>query len=332
MDIQAFIHQHHHEWEELDALTRRRELSSESVDRFIRLYRRAGGHLAMLRGRVVDPSLIEWLGGVVARARRRALTPSRPTAVMIGRFFTHDLPGALYRTRAWWLSTTILSFGLIAALMLYYLAHPQIESSLLPKSAIESLVNSEFENYYTEYAATDFALRVWTNNAWLAAQCIAMGFLGVPILYVLFSNAVNVAMTGSIMIHHGRADVFFGLILPHGLLELTAVFVAAGIGLRVFWSWVRPGDLSRASAMAQAGRSSMSIVLGVAVILAVTGVIEAFVTPSPLPTWVRVGIGVLAEVAFFVYVWTLGRSAARTGNVGDIEDAVMRGARELTKA
>ena len=49
----------------------------------------------------------------------------------------------------------------------------------------------------------------------------------------------------SIMIRHDRGDLFFGLILPHGLLELTAVFVAAGVGLRVFWSWVAPGDRSR---------------------------------------------------------------------------------------
>jgi hypothetical protein len=61
--------------------------------------------------------------------------------------------------------------------------------------------------------------------------------------------------------------------------------------------------------------------IGLAVILLVTGLIEAFVTPSPLPTAVRVGIGVMAEVAFFVYVWTLGRRAVRAGEYGDVEVA-----------
>ena len=45
------------------------------------------------------------------------------------------------------------------------------------------------------------------------------------------------------MIRHDRGGLFWGLILPHGLLELTAVFVAGGVGLRLFWSWVEPGDL-----------------------------------------------------------------------------------------
>jgi hypothetical protein len=42
--------------------------------------------------------------------------------------------------------------------------------------------------------------------------------------------------------------------------------------------------------------------LGLAGVLLVSGVIEAFVTPSGLPTWARIGIGVLAELAFVAYV------------------------------
>jgi hypothetical protein len=32
-----------------------------------------------------------------------------------------------------------------------------------------------------------------------------------------------------------------------------------------------------------------------------------------------VGIGVIAELGFFVYVWTFGRRAARAGEYGDVE-------------
>ena len=37
-------------------------------------------------------------------------------------------------------------------------------------------------------------------------------------------------------------DTFFVYLLPHGLLEITAVLVGAGAGLRTFWAWVRPGS------------------------------------------------------------------------------------------
>ena len=111
---------------------------------------------------------------------------------------------------------------------------------------------------------------------------------GLPVLYLLFQNALNVGAHGGLMAAHGRLDLFFGLILPHGLLELTAVFVAAGAGLRLFWSWVEPGPAAPAQAIAHEGRSAASP-SGWSVVLLVSGVIEAFVTPSSLPTWARIG-------------------------------------------
>lgn len=117
---------------------------------------------------------------------------------------------------------------------------------------------------------------------------------------------------------HGRASLFFGLILPHGLLELTAVFVAAGVGLKIFWGWVEPGARTRVDAIAQEGRAAMSVAMGLVVVLLVSGIIEAFVTPSPLPTWARIGVGVLAEAAFLTYVFTVGRWACRRGATGDV--------------
>jgi hypothetical protein len=66
------------------------------------------------------------------------------------------------------------------------------------------------------------------------------------------------------------------------------------------------------------------VVLGLVVVLAVSGVIEAFVTPSGLPTWARIAIGVAAEGLFLTYVFTLGRRAALAGETGDV-DAAARG-------
>jgi hypothetical protein len=45
------------------------------------------------------------------------------------------------------------------------------------------------------------------------------------------------------------------------------------------------------------------------------------VTPSPLPTFVRIGIGVAAEIAFLAYIFHFGRKAARAGESGDVDDA-----------
>ena len=60
------------------------------------------------------------------------------------------------------------------------------------------------------------------------------------------------------------------------------------------------------------------VALGLVLVLLVSGVIEGFVTPSGLPTWARITIGALAELAFLAYVFILGRRAARAGVTGDI--------------
>jgi hypothetical protein len=53
----------------------------------------------------------------------------------------------------------------------------------------------------------------------------------------------------------------------------------------------------------------------------VSGFIEAFVTPSGLPTWLRVGIGLVAEACFLSYVWLLGRRGVAAGETGDLDVA-----------
>jgi uncharacterized membrane protein SpoIIM required for sporulation len=147
-----------------------------------------------------------------------------------------------------------------------------------------------------------------------------MGVLGLPVVWLLWQNIANVAVIGSLMHRHGRGEVFWGLITPHGLLELMAIFVAAGVGLRLFWAWVAPGPRTRLANLAAEGRTAAGVAIGLVFVLLLSGVIEGFVTPSPLPTWARVGIGVAALLAFFAYVLTLGRRAVRSGATGDVAE------------
>jgi hypothetical protein len=58
--------------------------------------------------------------------------------------------------------------------------------------------------------------------------------------------------------------------------------------------------------------------IGLALVLLVSGAIEGFVTPSGLPTWARIGIGVVAELSFLTYVYVLGGRAVRAGDTGDV--------------
>jgi uncharacterized membrane protein SpoIIM required for sporulation len=227
----------------------------------------------------------------------------------------------VYRSRWWWGTCALASLLLALAMGWWVATHPQVQAAVASTEQIRSLVQNDFQSYYSQYAASSFAAQVWTNNAWIAALCIAAGVLGLPVLWVLFNNAMNVGLVGGLMASGGRLGLFFGLILPHGMLELTAVFIAAGTGLRLCWAWIDPGPRTRSHALAEEGRAAVGIAMGLVLVLAVSGVIEAFVTPSPLPTWARIGIGLVVEAAFLTYVFTLGRWAVARGEIGDLEEA-----------
>ena len=54
---------------------------------------------------------------------------------------------------------------------------PTVQATLATPDQIRQLVNQDFEDYYSSNPAGSFALQVWTNNAWVAALCIALGRL-----------------------------------------------------------------------------------------------------------------------------------------------------------
>ncbi|GAA3391559.1 stage II sporulation protein M [Cryptosporangium minutisporangium] len=319
MDLDAYVAEHQGEWERLEQLLRRRRLTGTESDELIALYQRAATHLSAVQSRAPDPALVGRLSRLVARARAAVTGSSAPSWLTFARFFTVGFPVAVYRAWPWWCGVatafSAVTFGLIA----WFGTHPELAAQLGPEPAIKQLVEKDFANYYSEYPAQDFAAQVWTNNAQLAAICLFSGVLILPVLYVLVQNALSVGAIGGVMVAYGKADIFFGLITPHGLLELTAVFVAAGAGLRIGWAWIAPGrGRTRAQALAETCRAAVLIALGLVVVLAISGVIEAFVTPSGLPTAARIAIGVAAFAGFLTYVVVLGRRAARAGETGDL--------------
>ncbi|MDG4763931.1 stage II sporulation protein M [Solwaraspora sp. WMMD406] len=313
MDLDAYVAEHEPQWRRLDQLARGRHLSAAEVDELVSLYQRTSTHLSVVRTRSPDPALVARLSRLVLIARTRVTADSGGSWTGVVSFFTTGFPRAVYQAAPWWGTVAVLFCALTGFLMWWVAGHPDSARLLVGDRAAAQLAESSFAGYYTQYAAPSFAVQLWTHNAWLAAQCLAAGILVVPVLYLLWANALNIGVTGGVMISYDRADVFFGLITPHGLLELTGVFVAAGVGLRVGGAWISPpAHLRRGRAVAEAGLSGVVVALGLVGLFAVSGLIEAFVTPAPWPTWVRIGIGATAWLAFLGYVVVCG--ARRPGS------------------
>ncbi|MBB4914332.1 stage II sporulation protein M [Streptosporangium saharense] len=323
MDIDAFVNAHRPVWDRLEELVRRRRsLDGAEIDELVELYQRVATHLSIVRSGQADPFLVGRLSALVARARSAVTGAHTPAWREFVRFFTVSFPVVAYRARWWWVGTTV-AFLLVSTVMAVWVAHdPAVQAAVGTPEEIRRLVEHDFADYYSEHPGASFAGQVWVNNAWVSMQVIVMAILlGLPIPYILWQNAANVAVSAGLMASHDRLDIFFGLITPHGLLELTAVFLAAAVGMRLGWTVVNPGPRRRGEALAEQGRAVVSVALGLVVVLLVSGLIEGLVTPSGLPTWARIGIGVVAEVAFLAYVIFFGRRALAEGETGDLERA-----------
>ncbi|KPI21001.1 protein of unknown function DUF95 transmembrane [Actinobacteria bacterium OK074] len=325
MDLDVFVSAHRAEWDRLDTLLgRRRRLTGVETDELVALYQRTATHLSLIQSSAPDPQLTGRLSQLVARARSAVTGTRRASWRDATHFFAYGFPAAVYRSRRWWIPTALIS-TVVAVLLGWWIGtHPEVQSAIAAPDELRQLTRpgGEYETYYSSHQAASFAAQVWTNNAEAAALCLVLGiFLGLPVLWILFQNMLNLAVGIGLMSSAGRLDTFMGLILPHGLLELTAVFVAAGTGLRLGWTVIDPGPRSRRTALAEEGRAAVGMAIGLTVVLFVSGTIEGFVTPSGLPTWARIGIGVAAELAFLTYVYVLGGRAARSGETGDVESA-----------
>lgn len=323
MDLDVFVTAHRAEWDRLETLLgRQRRLNGAEADELVALYQRTATHLSLIQSSAPDPQLTGRLSQLVARARGAVTGNRRASWRDVTRFLTEGFPAAVYRARHWWVPTALLS-TVVAALLGWWIGtHPEVQASIAAPNELRALTRpgGEYETYYSSHPAASFAAQVWTNNAWAAAQCLIFGiFLGLPVLWILFQNMLNLGVGIGLMSSAGRLDTFLGLVLPHGLLELTAVFVAAGTGLRLGWTLIDPGPRTRRTALAEEGRAAVGMAIGLALVLFVSGAIEGFVTPSGLPTWARIGIGVVAELTFLLYVFVLGGRAVRAGATGDVE-------------
>jgi uncharacterized membrane protein SpoIIM required for sporulation len=324
VDLDAYVAEHRGEWRRLGQLSNKFKLSAAETDELVLLYQRVATQLSVVRSRTPDPALVAELSRLVLGARSALTGPSRFDWGKVPRYFVHDVPLVFYRARWWWVACG-LSFVAVAGLMISWVSgDPQVASTFgISDQDVQELTEGAFEGYYSEYMPQNFGALVWVNNSFIAAMCLASGVLVLPPLVVLWQNAISVGLIGGVMVGAGHGDKFFGLIAPHGFLELTAIFVSAGVGMRMGWAWIEPGPvLTRAQSLANAAKDAVTGALGLVAVLLISAGIEAFITPAPFPILIRDFIGFVIWLCFLGYVWVLGRMATRSEAAGGLEGEV----------
>ncbi|MEX2658751.1 MAG: stage II sporulation protein M, partial [Acidimicrobiales bacterium] len=242
MDIDRFIAANAPTWERLSTLTARskqgvRDLAPHEVDELVRLYQRASSHLSYARTYYGDPSLLARLTGLVA-ASGAVVYGTRPrTARALDRFATTTFPAAVWHVRRFVLAAALLVLVPFAAVAIWIASSDEALEASAPDAVRASYVEEDFEAYYSSGPAAAFATNVFTNNVRVAVLAFAAGILLCVVTAGLLAyNGAAVGVAAGLFTAAGQPGRFWGLILPHGLLELSAVIVAGAAGLALGWA------------------------------------------------------------------------------------------------
>jgi uncharacterized membrane protein SpoIIM required for sporulation len=310
VDIDAFVAARQGAWWRLQQLTEKARritrVAPEELDEMVHLYQRAGADLATARVEyTADSMLVNRLTLLVGDAHG-VLYGQRDTEVSrnLLQFATLTFPAAVYALRRYIAVAALLTVLPWAVFQIWLAVSPTAFDVAAPDATAQEYIDQDFEDYYSNQPSQNFATQVFLNNVRVGFLAFASGaLLCVFAVALLVWNGASIGVAGGLFTHVGQWDKFWGLILPHGMLEMSAVIVAGAAGLRIGWAIIDPGDRPRFHALVDEARRSGSVLVGLVAAFLLAALVEGFVTGRPWPTWVRIAIGVFVFVLF--WGWTI---------------------------
>ena len=294
-------------------------LQEEELHELTRLYPAVAVDVARARMLELDANTQRRINNLAIRAhgllymRKRG----RPLAALL-RFLGRDYP-RLFR-RLWAYTATAGAILLISAMGTYVTARIRpstayvfVPSGLEMPGTQDGVTSEDISERFRVIPSPPLAAGVITNNISVAFNAFALGITaGIGTCLVLLFNGM---MLGGFVAHfanHGLLTPLMHFLVPHGVLEIFAIVVAAGAGLRMGGALTMPGRLTRGASLRRGSKEAVLLVLGTVPMFLVAGVIEGFVTPSQAAGTVKVTVGLLAGGLAMAYVCLVGRGPDAT--------------------
>jgi uncharacterized membrane protein SpoIIM required for sporulation len=283
-----WLEQHQTYWTDLeqllDRISRRglKSLGRSELQDLGLLYRQIATDLAVL---VEDPGSIryaEYVNQLLARAHHTIYATERPHPIALLHFLL-EYPRIFRRN----IRPSVLSLAifLAAAALGASLAYrdADFKTRILGPAMVETIERREMWTHSIVAVKPIASSQIMTNNMSVALMTFAAGITGgVGTIYLIAFNGLLLGVIGAACALSGMSVSLWSFVAPHGVLELPAIVIAGGAGLRLAQGMVFPGMRPRRQAITEAGSESVKVVLGCIPMLVIAGVIEAFVSPTEL--------------------------------------------------
>jgi len=303
-----------------------RSLSSGDVMRFGHLYRQASSALSSARSQDVSDAHIEYLNQLVARAYGHIHTTEAKGWPSIGNFFKYEFPQSFRRNLLFIAIAFAISLG--AAFFAAGIVHrDEGKADIVFGAGATQMIDYISERYtgkqdwMPEETRPMMSSFVMINNIRVAAAAFATGILGgVYTFWIMFYNGLMLGVIAAAVNSKGPdvALSFWSFVAPHGVIELTAIFISGGAGLMLGWALLSPGQYTRRVALKLAAREAFKLILGVCAMLVVAGLVEGFFSPSMVNEEVKLTVAFILFVTLFAYLFFAGKGGdfeRRTSNI-----------------
>src|SRR2546428_153406 len=312
---ERFVTRKRDSWEAFRTLAARAEriglkqLGAAEILGFAARYREVAADLARARTYGVDPRVLEYLERVVSAGHNAVYGRHIGHRVHMGRLMLRELPAAVVAARAY-VVTALLVFA-VPAMTGYVLIRerPAIAEQVLTDEMLararagvehraQGIGYAQAPSMYLPFIAS----RIITNNVQVAFLGFAFGITaGIGTLLLLVFNGLYFGAVLGLFADYGLARWLLTVVAGHGVLELTAIFIAGGAGLLVARALLAPGDLTRRDALVLAGRPAARLVGAAVLLLCLAGTIEGLLSASDAAPAYKFAVSAASAVLLACY-------------------------------
>ena len=267
------------------------------------LYRQTASDLAIAREDITSSQLAAYLNSLLGRTHNLIYMGNKPKVAGIVRFYSETYPRIF---RELW-PQTLLAFGIFAvtglAAFILTMRDPTFAHRLLGTHMMETIEKREMWTHSIVTIKPLAASSIMTNNLSVAFATFASGITGgVGTVWMMVLNGLLIGVIGAATLQAGMAGQLWTFVVPHGVLELPAIFIAGGAGFEIARGMLFPGLLPRRESLARAGGRAAQLLLGTIPMLIVAGVIEGFLSPSETAAPLKFLFGAVMFAALVTYL------------------------------
>lgn len=322
MKIADLVERRQPQWQQLERLVegiakkRLRRADPEQILLLGRLYRAACADLALARSYRLPEETVLYLHQLVANAHNLVYRSEQFKIAAWGRVLFREVPARLLTDKAVLVSFFVFWFSFLGTMYLAYV-HDDFARQVVGEETLERMEEMYAAPTLGRDADTGSAMTGFYifHNAGIGLRCFASGvILGIGSLAALAFNGISLGTIFGHMAGGPQAANFFEFVTAHAPFELTAVVLSGGAGLRLGFSLIDTGGLSRWESLRQSARGAFEVAATATVLFFLAAFIEGFLSPSLLPYPFKAGVALASLLLLFLYVFVLGRRGAAHGD------------------